>query len=558
MAKTRVGVVLREKIGTNKTTSRSTDLISLTERYNVWCQRIRSLIQSLEKHHAAMAQMENSRSLVAKSIATMSQNTPLWTATGLLPSADRPSSSVSSYSSINDILSAKTKNYTTKYKQFVIDYAIEWEKVVRTRIDTATKKAEELRRDLDHYRKKVEELRNTTNRSMTKGKQIKQEAQEKLRRNEEKLVAAKNTYNKVAHDLCILIEEVTERSWRDLHPLLVKVAQFDMTLAQDESQILSSLTDVVAKLKEISTAQGVSGQPRLKDFASLNPEQLSTRPGGVDTGLMLTIESSISTTPVSGMSGSPGGGLEDDMARPPGSVAPQGIGGFPVQVASSDPPGYQRRDSMSSQHSEPLTTLGMLAISNNAAPAPTLDDVYSLQNGDNASVYSTGALSAHNPTPNNHNYRRSVSMVATSSNGFGRSNSMTGGHYDDSSVYSAPAYGGSGAFPPPPSMPPPPPPSMPPPPPPPSTFGFGGPMSSSTLSFAPAPSSFYPPAAPGAFSAPAPYSYAPSGGFGGGLSFDPNPFGPSHSQAPPPLPSSFGPPPVSTASSGYNPTNPFE
>ena len=41
------------------------------------------------------------------------------------------------------------------------------------------KKAEELRRDLDHYNKKVEELRNAINRNMTKGKQIKPEAQEK-------------------------------------------------------------------------------------------------------------------------------------------------------------------------------------------------------------------------------------------------------------------------------------------------------------------------------------------------------------------------------------------
>ena len=453
-----------------------------------------------------------------------------------MPSADRPPSSVSSYSYINDTLSTKSKAYANKYKQFVIDYAIEWEKVVRTRVDTGMKTAEDLRRELDHYSKKVEELRNTTNRTMNKGKQIKQETQEKLKRNEEKLVSAKESYNKVAHELCILIEEVTDRAWRDLHPLLVKIAQFDMTLAQDESQALSSLEQVVSKLKEVSKSQGISPQPRLKDIASAKPEVLSTRPGGVSAAPALSIESSLSLNSATGMSGSPGGGF-DDMARPPGSVAPQGIGGFPVQVSDSNPrssPVYQRQDSMHSQVSEPLTTLGMLSIGNNAAPAPTLDDVYSSQHSDSASVHSTGALS----TPVETFPRRSSSMVSQ----YSHSHSLVGGNDDAGSVYSTHSFsnsviengGGSGVFPPPPSMPPPPP-SMPPPPPP--SAGFGG---GAQTAYPPAPS----------------YTVAEPPMVGGFDSGHNNPFGPPPSLQHPPTPSAYGPPPVSTGNP-HNPTNPF-
>ena len=489
-----------------------------------------------------------------------------------MPSADRPASSVCSYASVNDTLSSKSKTYATKYKQFVIDYAAEWEKVVRGRVEEAMKKAEELRRDLDHYRKKVEELRNTTNRSMTKGKQIKPEAQEKLKRNEEKLMSAKQTYNKVAHDLCILIEEVTDRSWRDLHPLLVKVAQFDMTLAQDESQILQSLSEVVSKLKEISTAQGISSQPRLKDISSQKPEILSTRPGGVSATPALSIESNLSLTSVSGMSSSPGGGF-DDMARPPGSVAPQGIGGFPVQVtdAHSTPRAspelsMQRRDSTSSHQSEPLTTLGMLTIGNNAAPPPTMDDVYSAHNGDGgASVYSTGALSSPTyPTATEtRSFSRSNSLVATpgqyshsnslSATGpYSRSNSLVGVNDDVASVYSTHSFNssaidnGAAALPPPPAVPPPPPPSMPPPPPP---ADYGAPPPSA---YPPPPGAYpivpsYPPPPAGA-AAYAPSPYAAPDPYG---QPNTNPFGAPTSQPPPPP--SYGPPPVSA----YNPTNPF-
>jgi hypothetical protein len=297
-----------------------------------------------------------------------------------MPSAERPAATVCSYASVHDTLSTKSKSYATKFKQFVLDYAVEWDKVVRSRVESGLKKAEQLRRDLDHYQKKVEAMRLSTNQIMAKGKSVPATTAERLGRNEEKLISSKQTYNKIATDLCILMEEVTERAWRDLHPLLIKCAQFDMTMSGDESTILSSLNQSVSELKRVATDNGLSPQARLKDIASLNPELLSTRPGGV-TGLTITSGGE----PLGGSSSAYGASPGSSMAQPPGSVGPQGLGGFPVQVSerSTEPPAayaLSRNSSFNSYASAPaapLSTMGMLSISQQSAPAPTYEDVYS-------------------------------------------------------------------------------------------------------------------------------------------------------------------------------------
>jgi uncharacterized protein YlxW (UPF0749 family) len=60
MAKKRVGVLLRESIGT-KSSNKSTDLAALTQRYVEFTKRIRALVDALKAQHACMIQMEESR-----------------------------------------------------------------------------------------------------------------------------------------------------------------------------------------------------------------------------------------------------------------------------------------------------------------------------------------------------------------------------------------------------------------------------------------------------------------------------------------------------------------
>jgi hypothetical protein len=64
MAKTRVGVMLRESMGTTGS-NKNTDLAKLTADYNVWCKKIHHLIHALKSHLASLQQIEKSRSEVS-------------------------------------------------------------------------------------------------------------------------------------------------------------------------------------------------------------------------------------------------------------------------------------------------------------------------------------------------------------------------------------------------------------------------------------------------------------------------------------------------------------
>jgi hypothetical protein len=138
-----------------------------------------------------------------------------------MPAQGSPPDSVISYLSVHHGLAVKSKMYSGKFGQFVIDYAVEWQRVVVTRCDKTLKEAERLRVEVDHYQSKVESLRQSANEKMAKGKQVDQKSAEKLTRNEEKLIQIKEENKKFTANTCLLVEELTERSWRDLHPLLI-------------------------------------------------------------------------------------------------------------------------------------------------------------------------------------------------------------------------------------------------------------------------------------------------------------------------------------------------
>lgn len=436
---------------------------------------------------------------VAHHLGLLSKDTVLFEQTGQMPGADRSSDSVNSYLYVHEGVANKSKMYVSKYAQFVVNYAVEWHRVVSTRVGNGLKKSEELRVEVDHYQAKVEGLRLTANQTMAKGKQVDSKAAEKLSRNEEKLIKFKESHSKFTADLCLLLEEVTERSWRDLHPLIVKIAQFDLTLSGDEAKALASLNAVVSELKKVASTHGIKPQARLKDLDTLEAGLLSTRTSGSGT---LAIENGFGGM-VLGGSGSSQGGIfgtmtgSEEMHFPPGSVAPQGLGGFPVQVNSDDTSnGYNdlgqqsssfdgsasAKSAYSSNTGGPPSTMDMIAISASAAPAPTMDAL--------AQAFGPTAGSTRS-APNSGNVPPYERGRRHSGDSF---DSFLSGHS-----------GVSGASAPPPSAPPP---SAPPPPPPPAFGGssggynpFGqGPAAAArtTNPFGPAPSSYgAPPPLPG-------------------------------------------------------------
>jgi hypothetical protein len=308
----------------------------------------------------------------------LTKNTPLFEHSGAMPAADSPADSVISYLSVHHGLAEKSKMYSGKFGQFVIDYAVEWQRAVVTRCDKALKEAERLRVEVDHYQSKVESLRQSANEKMAKGKQVDQKTADKLTRNEDKLIKIKEENRKFSANTCLLVEELTERSWRDLHPLLIKIFQFEMTTSTDEAKAMGNLKTVIHELKRCAANHGIKAEARLNDIENLEPSALSTR-GESDT---LQIEAGVDGLSFTGLSSN-----SNDIHFPPGATAPQGSGGFPVainsttdnSVTSNHFPNNQSGLSLDggSVKSGPggMSTVDMVAISAAAAPPPSMDQL---------------------------------------------------------------------------------------------------------------------------------------------------------------------------------------
>lgn len=433
--KARVKQILKEKVSKNKGHNTSEDLTKLTEEYNIFCMRLAGLVKALMHQHAAMQALAKAKLQVAQHLALLSRDSVLYEMAGQSAGPERSSESVNSYFSIQEGVCNKNIMYVDKYKQFVVDYAQEWYTAVTTRVGEGLKKAETMRVELSHYQSKVESLRQSANSTMAKGKQIDTKTSERLTRNEDKLIKTKEETSRFINDLCLLMEEITERSWRDLHPLLVKCAQFETQVSGDESKSQAALGQVVAALKKVADDHGINAQARLKDIRELDPHTLSTR--SKEDSRNLALENGMAGMGLGGGSGSVhndgsifGGGSaysndNNSAYFAPGTTAPQGLGGFPVKVKSN---------------ADVFSSGGI-----HTAPAPTIDTMaQAFGGGGGASSHG----SSHSRTMGAPSYGRMSSNVSNDSNFSG---------------YSNPA----------------PPPSSAPPPPPPATPGYGAPAPAS-------------------------------------------------------------------------------
>lgn len=410
-SKSRVGTRLKQAIGTSKSTNQSSDLITATNNFETMKKRLKLLIAALKSYHQSLTQVQKARTEAVKLLATLSLNSPIFEFTGEL--SNDSGNSPLSYASVHSTMSAQQKKFSDKYSEHVVKYAVEWERILTERISTGLKKAESLRFELDHYEKKVQSIRVNVNVTMAKGKMVDPKASERLRRNEEKFAAARLGYQRFVHALCVLVDESTLRSWKDLHPLLVKMAQFDLTISSEEAKALSNLNVVVGKLNSFAQAHGV-GQSRLRDLQSMDAYQLSGM--NEEEYLALNAPPAVNNQlATSAASDTNNNFLE--FATAPSNLTPT-----PSTLSNWDPQMVQQYSSNNSNTNtnnlsfSPVDTpnsLDMLNVVANSAPAPTMQTLND----------ATNSLSLSNR-------RNSDNHLGLNSNSFG------GGDYNNSSGYS--------------------------------------------------------------------------------------------------------------------------
>lgn len=426
MKKNRIVTRVKDKTGISKSKNRSGDLTELKEKCHQFIKKIRFLIASIQSNHNAMIQLSKMRLEVAKAVNSLTADTPLFKCAGEIPSASGSASSTlggvgggdttaliqhnanaTSFAAVHIQLHKKDKLYHDKYLEHILNYATEWERILTTRITNHLKHSEKLRVDLDHYQKKVEDLNHDANKMMSKGKNVHDKAVEKLKRNEAKFVTARQEYDKYVSDLCGFLEEVVDRGWKDLHPLLVKMAQFDGTYSAEEANVLKAMSCVTHELMGLSTKHDFKAQGRLKELETHSLESLNKVYQPNDSTLMLMGGEPggiNSPQPSSDELGVGGGGLFGNRSRNNSenfgsSVGSNDASSFGIGSRNNSEvftprsrtntgesfgdPGRPPLSSRGGSYADLHSTSNMLTIAQAAAPAPTLDDIFGSPCGSN-------------------------------------------------------------------------------------------------------------------------------------------------------------------------------
>lgn len=174
-----------------------------------------------------------------------------------------------SYAAVHKSIHDLSIMYTQQYNQDIITYAENWSKAVSDRVKARQLQFQELDKKLQHYTKKVDTLREKNNGSA--GKQF-----ERLERNELKLRGAREAYDNSGQSLILLMEELTERSWKDFFPLLMRTMSFDLSYATDMASIFVKLNNTIPNLVNIGEEHKLNPDGRLGSIETSHPEELYT------------------------------------------------------------------------------------------------------------------------------------------------------------------------------------------------------------------------------------------------------------------------------------------
>jgi len=165
--------------------------------------------------------------------------------------------------------------YDETFTSFIVEFANQWERDVVGSVTKSLEQSEDLRREVDHYQAKVQSLQNERPSLFGKSKEPDPKDVEKLARNKGKLADARALYESHVQELCSVIEEVTDRAWKNMVPILAKLGQSDQSLATNEYKCMSKLEAITTAIKNVGYGTNVGGDdldaPTLPDLTEDKP-----------------------------------------------------------------------------------------------------------------------------------------------------------------------------------------------------------------------------------------------------------------------------------------------
>jgi len=222
------------------------------ERFVEFRSKLRTLDAALRNHHESLRSVERTRSALSSALADAGGGTPLHDLVGRTSDpADESCETkdeVRSYVALQGDIAAGVGPHLDKYREETLTYVSEWEKTLSTRIATELKHVRKLHGAFVKYHRKVETLRNNAARRKN-GPSDADLA--KIERNESKLRTATKDYRRNLVAVTLLVEEVTDRGWKDLIPLVLMLVEHDVETTARISEVAEKLADVREETKEL-------------------------------------------------------------------------------------------------------------------------------------------------------------------------------------------------------------------------------------------------------------------------------------------------------------------
>lgn len=274
----------------NKSLTPRTSLIAddrlrvAVDRFYAFRDKLKRLDNALRAHLENLKRTAATKAAVVSALSDTARDTPMSDPVGAIgggTAQDQGGREHSSYAGLHAASSTQSSVQLDRYADDITSYVTEWEKTVATRVATELKLVQNLHKTWDRYHQKVEALKAAAQKKKGGARET---DLEKISWNESKLRTAKKEYRRNLVAVTLLTEEVADRGWKDLIPLMVRLIDFDVDNATSGADLMSRLADVRRQIIELGSQSEMdyeamrAGRLRIlleedtKDF--VDPEEL--------------------------------------------------------------------------------------------------------------------------------------------------------------------------------------------------------------------------------------------------------------------------------------------
>ena len=206
-------------------------------------------------------------SQVFRQVASWTEGTPLFSCTGGVFGP--------SYGTAIENLNELSRGNEIEFEDRVIAYACKWKELVTKQYKSSLNELKTAKERLGSYEEDIELFR--SKRATTFGKGEGARYVSKLKDQHDHLVRMQNEYEWQEKEFCVLMDELTDDSWKKLYPFLVKLYHFEQVKSRDRAVAWDHLDEVMDRLKGVAKHQNLTME-HLEDesMAELTPSECNS------------------------------------------------------------------------------------------------------------------------------------------------------------------------------------------------------------------------------------------------------------------------------------------